>query len=143
MRRRHSLLQPCGLPASPPFHTFVAFIDSRKNFDFCWVETTWFVSMTWASQNPSQSWVDSGVAQGRVLSTLLFNLLMDSLASSLRAAVPGVRPVDCDRFRHVCQLYADDVVTQITVSMIAFSFLGRVPQGLVFSCSTTTYNFQL
>ena len=35
---------------------------------------------------------------------------MDSLATSLRAAVPGVRLVDSDPFRHVCQLYADDLV---------------------------------
>ena len=81
----------------------------------------WFVSMTWASQvvfgisvrlgdSASQPWVDSGVAQGRVLSPLLFNLLVDSLATSLRAAVAGVRLVDSDPFRHVCQLYADDLV---------------------------------
>ena len=46
----------------------------------------------------------------RVLSPLLFNLLVDSFATSLRAAVPGVRLVDSDPFRHVCQLYADDLV---------------------------------
>ena len=58
----------------------------------------------------SQPWVDSGVTQGRVLSPFLFNLLVDNLATSLRAAVPGVRLVDSDPFRHVCQLCADDLV---------------------------------
>ena len=98
MGRRHSCLQPCRLlRLRHQVHTFVAFIDSRKGFDSCWVEPTLV-----------RPWVDSGVAQGRVLSPLLFNLLVDSLATSL--PVPGVRLVDPDPFRHVCQLCADDLV---------------------------------
>ena len=67
----------------------------------------------WATRLPSHGF-DSGVAQGRVISPLLFNLLVDSLATSLRAAVPGVRLVDSDPFHHVCQLYADDLVLLAT-----------------------------
>ena len=40
----------------------------------------------------------------------MFNLLVGRLATSLRAAVLGVRLVDWGPFRHVCQLYADDLV---------------------------------
>ena len=52
----------------------------------------------------------SGIAQGRVIHPLLFNLLFDSFAATLRAAVPGVRLVDSDPCRHVCQLHADGLV---------------------------------
>ena len=60
------------------------------------------------SVSPPQ--VNSGIAQGRILSHLLFNLLNDSLAATLRSAIPGVTLAASDSFRHVCQLYADDPV---------------------------------
>ena len=62
----------------------------------------------WVALSPP--WVDSGMAQGRILSPLLFNLLVDSLATTLRAAIPGVPLVASDPFHHVCQHYADDLV---------------------------------
>ena len=46
----------------------------------------------------SQLWVDSGIAQGRVLSPLLFNVLVDTLAASIRSVVPGVRLVPSDAY---------------------------------------------
>ena len=58
----------------------------------------------------SSPWVDSGIAQGRILSPLLFNMLIDSLAVTLRSAIPGVSLATSDSFRLVCQLYADDLV---------------------------------
>ena len=58
----------------------------------------------------SQPWVDKGIAQGSVLSPLLFNLLVESLAAAIRSAVPGVRLMVADPFHLVCQLYADDLV---------------------------------
>ena len=88
-------------------HTFVAFIDIKKAFDSCWVETTlvrlhdvgilgrlWHLlanflcgtlSQVRLGDSTSQPWVDSGVAQGRVLSPLLFNLLVDSLLAESQA----------------------------------------------------------
>ena len=56
----------------------------------------------------SSPWVDSGIAKGSILSSLLFNLLIDSLAVTLRSAIPGVSLTTSDSFRHACQLYADD-----------------------------------
>ena len=55
-------------------------------------------------------WVDSGIAQGRILSPLLFNLLIESLAVTLRSAIPGVSFSASDSFRHVCQFHPDDLV---------------------------------
>ena len=63
----------------------------------------------WAIRLPSHGKVASDVAQGRVFSFLLFNLLVDSFATFPRAAV-SVRLVDSDPFCHVCQLFADDMV---------------------------------
>ena len=54
--------------------------------------------------------VDTGIAQGRVLSPLLFNLLVNSLAAAIRRASPGVRLLPLSIFRFTCQLYADDLV---------------------------------
>ena len=48
-------------------------------------------------------------AQGRVLSPLLFNLLVNSLAADIRRCCPGVRLVPASDVRFVCHLYADDV----------------------------------
>ena len=112
--------------------TFVAFVDIRKAFDSCWVEATlvrlhdvgvtgrlWHLisnflcgtlSQVRVGDSSSQPWVDTGIAQGRVLSPLLFNLLVDSLAAAIRSAVLGVRLMVSDLFRLVCQFYADDLV---------------------------------
>ena len=65
----------------------------------------WFVSMTSASRV-----VYSGIAKGRILSPVLFNLLIDSLAVTLRSTIPCVSLAASDSFRHACQLYADDLV---------------------------------
>ena len=75
-------------------HTFVAFIDIKKAFDSCWVEATlvrlfdfgvtgrlWHLLANFLCGTLSQvrlggslssPWVDSGIAQGRILSHLLF-----------------------------------------------------------------------
>ena len=58
----------------------------------------------------SQPFVDSSIAQGLVLSTLLFNVLVNTLAASIRSVVPGVRLVPSDACRHTCHFCADDVV---------------------------------
>ena len=120
------------LPLRRHEHTFVAFIDIKKAFDSCWVEATlvrlfdfgvtgslWHLlanflcgtlSQVRLGGSVSSPWVDSGIAQGRILSPLLFNLLIDSLAVTLRSAIPGVPLTTSDSFRHACQLYADDLV---------------------------------
>ena len=62
----------------------------------------------------------------------LIDLLVDSLATTLRASVPGVRLVDSDPFRHVCKLFADDLVTlansqadlQATRACFGLEFIG-------------------
>ena len=75
-------------------HTFVAFVDIHKDFDTSWVEGTlvrlfdvgvsgqmWKLmsqflrgtqSQVRVGSSLSQPWFDSGIAQGRVLSPLLF-----------------------------------------------------------------------
>ena len=50
----------------------------------------------------SSPWVDSGIAQGRLLSPLLFNLPIGSLAVTLRSAILGVSLTTSDSFRHAC-----------------------------------------
>ena len=37
-----------------------------------------------------RNWQDSGIAQNRVLSPLLFNILVDGFARAVHAACPGV-----------------------------------------------------
>ena len=93
-------------------HTFAAFIDIKKDFDSCWVEATlvrffdfgvsgclWHLLANFLCGTLSQvrlggsvspPWVDSGIAQGRILSPFLFNMLVDSHAATLRSAIPGV-----------------------------------------------------
>ena len=56
----------------------------------------------------SEPWVDSGIAQGRVLSPLLFNLLINSLIASVRQVAPGVQFCSSS-LRVPSQLYADDL----------------------------------
>ena len=113
-------------------HTFCAFVDIRKAFDTSWVEATlvrlhqsgvtggmWrtianflcgTLSQVRVRGDVSPPWVDTGIAQGRVLSPLLFNLLVNSLAAAIRRASPGVRLVPSSDFRLTDQLYADDLV---------------------------------
>ena len=104
--------------------TFVLFIDIKKAFDSCWVEATlvrldfgvtgsfWHLLANFLcgtlfkvrlGDSVSSPWVDSGIAQGRSLSPLLFNLLSDRLAVTLRSAIPSVSLAASDSFRHVCQ----------------------------------------
>ena len=58
----------------------------------------------------SMPWVDSGIAQGRVLSPSLFNVLVDTSAASVRSVAPVVQLVPSDAFRHACHLHGDEVV---------------------------------
>ena len=120
-------------------HTFVGFIDIKKAFDSSWVEVTlvrlfdfgvtgrlWHLlanflcgtlSQVRLGGSVSSPWVDSGIAQGRVLSLLLFSLPIDSLAVTLRSVIPCVSLSVSDSFRHVCQLCADDLVV-LTASQV-------------------------
>ena len=113
-------------------HTFVAFVDIFKAFDTSWVEATmvelfsmgvqgrmWaliahFVHGTFSQvrsgSDLSEPWQDSGIAQGRVLSPLLFNILVDGLARAVHVACPGVSLMASWDSRFAGQLYADDVV---------------------------------
>ena len=110
--------------------TFVAFVDLQKAFDTAWVEGTlvrlhevgvtgqmWHLMSHFLRDTQSQvrvgaslsaPWQDSGIAQGRVLSPLLFNLLINSLASDVRQLAPGIRLLSHHRFSD--QLHADDLV---------------------------------
>ena len=49
----------------------------------------------------SQPWVESGIAQGRVLFLSLFNVLVDTSAASVRSVAP---------FRNTCHRHGDEVV---------------------------------
>ena len=102
-------------------HTFCAFVDIRKAFDTSWIEATlvrlhqsgvtggmWrtianslcgTLSQVRVRGDVSPPWVDTWIAQGRVLSPLLFNLLVNSLAAAIRRASPGVRLVPSSDFR--------------------------------------------
>ena len=53
---------------------------------------------------------------------------MDSLATTLRSAFPGVTLAASDSFRHVYQLYADDLVV-LTASQadLGLRFSARSP----------------
>ena len=99
----------------------------RKRFDTAWVEGTTLVRLhevggdraDVASHVPFPpvtlnlkfelvhlSLHSIGIAQGRVLSPLLFNLLIDTLASDVRQLAPGVCLLSHHRFSN--QLYAND-----------------------------------
>ena len=54
--------------------------------------------------------MDSGIAQGRVLSPLLFNLLVNSLAATISRSSPGVRLSSCLTLGCPTRLYLDDLV---------------------------------
>ena len=71
----------------------------------------------------SHPWFDSGIAQGRVFSPLLFNLLVNGLAAAVRRSALGAQFFPSG-VRLTCQLYADDVVIPATRSQIAASCLG-------------------
>ena len=58
----------------------------------------------------SEPWQDTGIAQGRVLSPLLFNILVDGLARAVHDACPGVSLMARWDSRFAGQLYADDLV---------------------------------
>ena len=98
---------------APPGHAYIfcAFVDIRKAFDTSWVEATlvrlhqsgvtgdmWrtianflcgTLSQVRVRGDVSPPWVDTGIAQVRVLSPLLFNLLVNSLVSAIRRALAG------------------------------------------------------
>ena len=57
----------------------------------------------------SDQWLDSGIAQGRVLSPLLFNVLVDGLAAEVQLASPRVLLPGNFQCRFTGQLYADDL----------------------------------
>ena len=105
-------------------------MDIQRAFDTSWVEGTlvrlhevgvrgqmWHLMCHFLRGTQSQArvgaslsapWSDTGIAQGRVLSPLLFNLV-DSLATNVRQFAPSVRlAASPHRFSH--QLYADDLV---------------------------------
>ena len=123
-------------------------MEIQKAFDTSWVEGTlvrlhevgvrgqmWHLMCHFLRGTQSQArvdaslsapWSDTGIAQGRVLSPLLFNLLVDSLATNVRQFAPGVRlAASPHRFSH--QLYADDLVVvadcehdlQVTCDVVA------------------------
>ena len=126
----HGLLDTLRLRED--MHTFCAFVDIRKAFDTSWVEATlvrlhqvrvtggmWCTVANFLCGNLSQvrvcgdvspPWVDTSIAQGRVLSPLLFNLLVNSLAAAIRRASPGARLVPHSDLRFTCHLYVDDLV---------------------------------
>ena len=119
------------LSSRSSLHTYVAFIDIHKAFDTSWVEGTlvrlfdagvsgqmWKLmshflrgtqSQVRVGSSLSEPWFDSGIAQGRVLSPLLFNLLVNGLAAAVRRSAPGAQ-FSPSGVRFPCQLYADDVV---------------------------------
>ena len=69
----------------------------------------------------SPPWVDTGIASGRVLSPLLFNLLVNSLAAAIRNR------------RFTCQLYADvarDHLQNLEADLQAVSFSAVTLWGL-------------
>ena len=86
----------------------------------------------------SHPWVDSGIAQNRVLSPMLFNLSVSSLAATISE---GVRLISCSDFKLSNQLSADDLVIQEAILAQAilaqacsnFSLLSRDWQDLVFA----------
>ena len=114
--------------------TFCAFVDIRKAFDVTWRDAVllrlhragvdgaaWALiadllsgprAAALAHGTLSRPWVDTnGVRQGSVLSTILFNLVIDSLAPCIRRACPGVALGPSPGApRCTLLLYADDLV---------------------------------
>ena len=158
--RRYGL-RPCGFLAPPPSRAHLCRVHRHKKaFDSCWVEATlvrlfdfgvtgslWHLlanflcgtqSLVRLGGSVSSPWVDSGIMQGRIRSPLLFDLLFDSLAVTLRSAIPGVSLATFDSFR-ACQLYADDLVVltasqadlQMALDAVHGVFAGASPLVLV------------
>ena len=116
----------------PSAHTFVAFVDIKNAFDTAWVEATLLrlhdvgvrgllwrlisnllrctVSQVRLGGEFSEPWPDSGIAQGRILSPLLFNLLVDGFAVATHHASPRVLLPGCVGSRFTAQLCVDDLV---------------------------------
>ena len=118
------------LSARSSSHTFVALIDIQKALDTSRVEGTlvrffdagvrgrmWSLmcnflyetqSKVLGGSSHSEPWLDCGIAQGQVLSPLLFNLLINSLIASVRQVAPGVQFWSSSS-RVPGQLHADDL----------------------------------
>lgn len=114
----------------PQFYSTL--VTSEKVFDTAWVEATvvrldqgavtsgmWrtvsnllvgTISQVRKGDAQSHLWMDSGIAQGRVLSTILFSLLVNRLAADTRCCCLGVRLIPASHVRSAWQLHADDVV---------------------------------
>ena len=135
--------------------TLCAFIDIRKAFDTSWVNGAlcrlhragiqggmWRLVADMVTNTSSRvrayggfsaEWSDGGLAQGRVLSPLLFNILINSLAADVRRACQGVHldPHSPSSPQLTVLLYADDLVifaedaAQLQVALDAVSSWGR------------------
>ena len=68
------------------------------------------LSQVRTGDSSSQPWVESGIAQGRVLFLSLFNVLVDTSAASVRSVAPVVQLVISDAFRNTCHRHGDEVV---------------------------------
>ena len=113
--------------------TFCAFIDLKNAFGSCWVNAALWrlrrggvhgllwkviadlcrggVSRVKAYEGLSSAASDCGLGQGRVLSPILFNLVMNGAAAAVQRVCPGVRlGLDPRAPRVSTLLYADDLV---------------------------------
>ena len=113
--------------------TFCAFVDLKNAFGSSWVEAslsrlsragvtgnTWKVicdlahdrqSRVQAYGGLSSSARESGLGQGRVLSPLLFNIIINGAAAAVKRACRGVSlGPDHDAPRVTVLIYADDIV---------------------------------
>ena len=109
-----------GLPT--PSLPSLIFRTTRHGWKACWFVCVMLVSpVAWrllthflrgtqsqirSGASLSAPWTDTGIAQGRVLSPLLFNLLVNGLATSMRQAAQRVQFGVSHRFTN--QRYADD-----------------------------------
>ena len=116
----------------PSAHTFETFVDIKNAFDTAWVEARLLrlhdvgvrgllwrlisnllrctVFQVRLGGEFSEPWPDSGIAQGRILSPLLFNLLVDGFAVATHHASPRVLLPGCVGSRFTAQLCVDDLV---------------------------------
>ena len=106
----YSLVDPLRLRRH--VHTCATLVDIKKVFHSCWWKSSWSACMTLAflafygpwlrtsfvtslsqirvDDSTSQPWVDLGIAEGRVLSSLLFDMLVDSYVIALRSPSSGI-----------------------------------------------------